>query len=70
MALAQTALDTLQGRVDLARAITAPRAGGPYDADGRSRVQAIHCPDGLAASGETCRIETDPRGAGLAIGSN
>lgn len=94
LSLAQVALDTLQGRETLARAIDAPRMEVRPDgsigvdgvgliarlaprgyrasetAGGVGRVQAIHCPDGLAASGATCRIETDRRGAGLAIGSN
>ncbi len=94
MALAQVALETLQGREALARAIDAPRMAvrpdGTIAVDGVGliarlaprgyraseapggvgRVQAIHCPDGLAASGDTCRIETDRRGAGLAVGSN
>lgn len=94
MSLAQVALDTLPGRIDVARAIEAPRmevrADGSIGVDGAAlvarlaprgyraseiaggvgRVQAIHCPDGLAASGSTCRIETDRRGAGLAVGSN
>jgi gamma-glutamyltranspeptidase/glutathione hydrolase len=94
MALAQVALDTLQAREPLPRAIEAPRmtvrSDGSVGVDGVGliarlsprgyrasevpggvgRVQAIHCPDGLVASGETCRIETDRRGAGLAIGSN
>ncbi|MCM0019099.1 MAG: gamma-glutamyltransferase family protein [Tagaea sp.] len=94
MALAQVALDTLQGREALARAIDAPRMRvrpdgsigvdgvgliarlmprgyrASEDAGGVGRVQAAHCPDGLSAAGATCRIETDRRGAGLAIGSN
>jgi gamma-glutamyltranspeptidase / glutathione hydrolase len=94
MALAQVALDALQGREALARAIDAPRMMVRPDgsigvdgvgliarlmprgyrasevAGGVGRVQAIHCPDGLVASGQTCRIETDRRGAGLAVGSN
>ncbi|MFN8757750.1 MAG: gamma-glutamyltransferase [Tagaea sp.] len=94
MALAQTALDTLQGRETLARALDAARMqvrpDGSIGVDGAgllaalgargyragevpggiARVQAVHCPDGLVASGATCRIETDRRGAGLAVGSN
>lgn len=69
VALARAALDALQGREQLARAIEAPRATLPANGEA-ARVQAIHCPGGLVAEGASCRIETDRRGAGLAIGSN
>lgn len=69
LALARAALDTLQGREALAGSIEAPRANLPANGEA-ARVQAIHCPGGLIAEGRTCRIETDRRGAGLAIGSN
>jgi gamma-glutamyltranspeptidase/glutathione hydrolase len=65
LALAQIALGTLADRQTLGAAIAAPRAAG----DGDTRVQAVHCPEGLADSPATCRIETDPRGAGFATGS-
>jgi len=69
LALARTALDTLQGREGLAASIDAPRATLPTNGEA-ARVQAIHCAGGLIAESNTCRIETDRRGAGLAIGSN
>jgi hypothetical protein len=69
LALARAALDTLQGREALSTSIEAPRATLPANGEA-ARVQAIHCPGGLIADGATCRIETDRRGAGLAIGSN
>ncbi len=74
LALAQVALDTLVGRVELGRALVARRAvppGSPVagSGDGPARVQAIVCADGLAEKPEGCRIEADPRGSGLGIGT-
>jgi hypothetical protein len=69
LALARTALDTLQGREGLAASIDAPRATLPTNGEA-ARVQAIHCAGGLITESNTCRIETDRRGAGLAVGSN
>jgi gamma-glutamyltranspeptidase/glutathione hydrolase len=43
--------------------------GATEVADGIGRVQAIYCVDGATEKPETCRIETDRRGAGFATGS-
>lgn len=36
--------------------------------DALGQVNAIGCPGGLAAASSTCRLRTDPRGHGLAVG--
>jgi gamma-glutamyltranspeptidase/glutathione hydrolase len=72
IALAQVALDTLMDRQELGRALAVPRAGpsGPAGSDGGAvRVQAIACEGGVTDAPQSCRIEADPRGAGLGIGS-
>lgn len=43
--------------------------GATETAGGVGRVQAIYCVDGATEKPETCRIETDRRGAGFATGS-
>ncbi len=69
LALAQTALDTLADALPLDRALAASRAVPPGTADGIARVQAIVCRDGLVDAPQSCRVEADPRGAGLGIGT-
>ncbi|CAN0020273.1 unnamed protein product, partial [Phaeothamnion confervicola] len=72
MALAQVALDTLIDGRELGQALAAVRTspGGPLAlGNDRTRVQAIVCPGGLIESPGTCRIDADPRGNGLGIGS-
>lgn len=74
LALAQVALDSLIERAELGRALVARRAvppGIPVEGtgDGPARVQAIVCRDGLNDNPEACRIEADPRGSGLGIGT-
>ncbi len=72
MALAQVALDTLIDGRELGQALAAVRTSpdGPLSLNNdRTRVQAIVCPGGLIESPGTCRIDADPRGAGLGIGS-
>ncbi|MBL8834377.1 MAG: gamma-glutamyltransferase [Rhodospirillales bacterium] len=72
LALSQVALDTLVAGRELGAALAAdrvapgtaaPASGGP------TRVQAIVCLDGLLEAPSSCRIEAEPRGAGLGIGS-
>ncbi len=72
MALAQVALDTLVDGRELGQALAAVRTspGGPLaPGNDRTRVQAIVCPGGLVDSPGACRIDADPRGNGLGIGS-
>lgn len=70
LALAQVALDGLVGEVEIGRALAARRATMPgASGDGPARVQAIVCPDGLSSKPENCRMEADPRGSGLAVGT-
>jgi gamma-glutamyltranspeptidase/glutathione hydrolase len=74
LALAQVALDALPGEVELGRALVARRASAPGapvvgTGDGPARVQAIVCPGGLTDSPEKCRMEADPRGSGLGLGT-
>ncbi|MBI3503932.1 MAG: gamma-glutamyltransferase [Proteobacteria bacterium] len=72
LALAQVALDTLIDGRELGLALGANRASpaGPMTlANDPTRVQAIVCPGGAIDEPVSCRIEADPRGAGLGIGS-
>jgi gamma-glutamyltranspeptidase/glutathione hydrolase len=71
LALAQVALDTLVAGQELGQALAADRVvpGGAAAAGGPTRVQAIACPGGIIDAPNTCRIEADPRGAGLGIGT-
>ncbi len=72
LALSQVALDTLVAGRDLGSALAADRLppGATAPASGGStRVQAVTCLEGLLEGPSSCRIEADPRGAGLGIGS-
>jgi gamma-glutamyltranspeptidase/glutathione hydrolase len=72
LALAQVALDTLVAGQGLDQALAAGRVSpgtGAVAGGGPTRVQAIVCPGGIVDSPATCRIESDPRGAGLGIGT-
>ena len=53
-----------------ARSALAKRGHRAVEVAAIGRVNAIHCPDGLPRSPESCRYASDPRGFGIAAGGS